>query len=117
MTIGATVRGNADLDRGFGKWKGGLFDLVISAQESSVDYMLRQSLGQDYYQIDDKVTPDQSLDVKSLDHVTVGSTNTLKDRGMHAAQRTLGDALFQPFRTHRAGKPIFFHGPNKNTSE
>jgi len=44
MTIGATVRGGASLDRGFGKWRGGLFDLVISAQESSVDYMLRQSL-------------------------------------------------------------------------
>ena len=43
MTIGATVRGGASLDRGFGKWRGGLFDLVISAQESSVDYMLRQA--------------------------------------------------------------------------
>ena len=32
MTIGATVRGGASLDRGFGKWRGGLFDLVISAQ-------------------------------------------------------------------------------------
>ena len=117
MTIGATVRGNADLDQGFGKWRGSLFDLVISAQESSVDYMLRQSLGQDYYQIDDKATPDQSLDIKALDHVTVGSTNTLKDRGMHAAQRALGDGLFQVFRTHQAGNPVFFHGPNKNISE
>ena len=25
MTIGATVRGGASLDRGFGKWRGGLF--------------------------------------------------------------------------------------------
>jgi uncharacterized protein len=71
MTIGATVRGGASLDRGFGKWRGGLFDLVISAQESSVDYMLRQSLGTDYYQIDDKATPDQSLDVKALDLVSM----------------------------------------------
>jgi hypothetical protein len=115
MTIGATVRGGASLDRGFGKWRGGLFDLVISAQESSVDYMLRQSLGEDYYQIDDKATPDQSLDVKALDLVSVGSTNTLKDRGVHAAQRALGDPLFKPFRTHQAGATTFFHGPNKNS--
>jgi hypothetical protein len=117
MTIGATVRGGASLDRGFGKWRGGLFDLVISAQESSVDYMLRQSLGHNYFQIDDQATPDQSKDVKSLDRVSIGATNTLKDRGVHAAQRALGDPLFQPFRAHRAGAPTFYHGPNKNASE
>jgi uncharacterized protein len=116
MTIGATVRGGASLDRGFGKWRGGLFDLVISAQESSVDYMLRQSLGTDYYQIDDKTTPDQSLDVKALDLVSIGSTNTLKDRGVHAAQRALGDPLFKPFRAHNAEAATFFYGPNKNSS-
>jgi hypothetical protein len=114
MTIGATLRGSASLDRGFGRWRGGLFDLVISAQESSVDYMLRQSLGDDYFTIDDKATPDQSRDVKALDRVSAGSTNTLRDRGMHAAQRTLGEAKFQPFRAHRASAPTFFHGPNKN---
>lgn len=115
MTIGATVRGSANLDRGFGMWRGGLFDLVISAQESSVDYMLRQSLGVNYYQIDDKATPDQSRDVKSLDRVSVGSTNTLRDRGVHAAQRALGDPLFKPFRAHQASAATFFHGPNKNS--
>lgn len=114
MTIGATVRGSANLDRGFFRWRGSLFDLVISAQESSVDYMLRQSLASDYFTIDDKVTPDQSLDVKALDVVSKGSTNTLRDRGMHAAQRALGDALFAPFRDHVASAPTFFHGPNKN---
>jgi len=117
MTIGATVRGGASLDRGFGKWRGGLFDLVISAQESSVDYMLRQKLGANYYQIDDKATPDQSKDVKALDKVSIDATNTLKHRGKHAAQRTLGDPLFQVFRTHRAIPPTFYHGPNKNLQE
>jgi len=115
MTIGATVRGGASLDRGFCKWRGGLFDLVISAQESSVDYMLRQSLGENYYQIDDKATPDQSLDVKSLDRVSVGATNTLRDRGIHAAQRALGDPLFKPFRAHQANAATFYHGTNKNS--
>lgn len=116
MTIGATVRGDANLDRGFGRWAGGLFDLVISAQESSVDYMLKQSLRDDYFVIDDKATPDQSRDVKALDRVSPASTNTLRDRGMHAAQRALGDPKFQPFRAHRAGAPTFFHGPNKNST-
>jgi hypothetical protein len=114
MTTGATIRGDTILDRGYAKWRGALFDLVISAQESSVDYILRQSLRENYYQIDDKVTPDQSRDVKELDRVSIGSTNTLKDRGVHAAQRALGDPLFQSFRAHRASAPQFFHGPNKS---
>ena len=117
MTIGATVRGNANLDKGFGKWRGDLFDLVISAQESSVDYMLRQALGENYLQIDDHMTPQQSQDVKALDRVSVGATNTLRDRGNHAAQRTLGNPLFEPFRNHQASTPIFYHGPNKNNLE
>ena len=119
MTIGATIRGNAELDRGFLRWRGSLFDLVISAQESSVDYMLRQTLGDDYFKIDDEATPDQSQDVKHLDRVSAGSTNTLKHRGTHAAQRALGDPRFGPFREHLATPPTFFHGPNKNvpTSE
>ena len=117
MTIGATVRGGANLDRGIGRWGGGLFDLVISAQESSVDYMLRQSLGINYYQIDDQATPDQSKDIKALDRVSVGATNTLKDRGNHAAQRALGDPIFQPFRAHQADAPTFYHGPNMNGPE
>lgn len=82
-----------------------------------MDYMLRQSLGSNYFQIDDKATPDQSKDVKALDRVSIGATNTLKDRGSHAAQRALGDPLFQPFRAHQAGAPTFYHGPNKNVPE
>ena len=31
--------------------------------------------------------------------------------------RALGDPLFQPFRAHQAGAPIFYHGPNKNVPE
>src|SRR6185312_2193136 len=114
MTIGATVRGSASLDRGFGIWRGGLFDLVISAQESSVDYMLKQSLGENYFVIDDLATPDQSRDIKKLDRVSTGSTNTLRDRGVHAAQVAMGKPSFKPFRAHQAGAPTFFHGPRKN---
>jgi hypothetical protein len=115
MTSGATIRGNSSLDRGYLKWRGGLFDLIISAQESSVDYILRQLLGHDYYHIDDKLTPDQSRDV-GLDVVSAAATNTLRDRGIHAAQRALGDPLFEPFRSHKAAPAIFYHGPNKNSS-
>ncbi|ROU05489.1 CBASS cGAMP-activated phospholipase [Lysobacter enzymogenes] len=114
MTIGSTISGSDTLDRGFGRWRGGLFDLVISAQESSVHYMLEQSLGKSYYKIDVTASPSQSEDVKALDRVSEAATNTLKDRGTHSAQCALGDKDFEPFGKHQAGKPIFYHGPNKN---
>lgn len=114
MTNGATMKGNTKLDRGLFQWKESLFDLVISAQESSVDYMLRQVLRDDYVSLDEKPTPDQSNDVKKLDQVTEAATNTLKDRAAHTFQRALGDPCFQPFRNHRAKPATFYHGPNKN---
>lgn len=117
MTVGATVSGGRDLDQGILGWGSTLFDLVISAQESSVDYMLMQSLGDDYFKIDDQVTPQQSGDVKSLDDVSTASTNTLRDRGTAAAQRSLGDRRFRPFRDHRPAAPVFYHGPNKNSED
>ncbi|MGN9460776.1 CBASS cGAMP-activated phospholipase [Pseudomonas syringae pv. aptata] len=117
MTVGATVSGGKDLDQGIVGWGSSLFDLVISAQESSVDYMLTQSLGDSYFKIDDQVTPQQSGDVKALDDVSEASTNTLRDRGTAAAQRALGDRRFQPFRTHQPASPTFYHGPNKNSGD
>lgn len=117
MTVGATVSGGRDLDQGILGWGGSLFDLVISAQESSVDYMLTQSLGGCYFKIDDQVTPQQSGDVKALDDVSEASTNTLRDRGTAAAQRALGDSKFTPFRSHKPAAPTFYHGPNKNSGE
>ncbi len=117
MTVGATVSGGKDLDQGIVGWGSSLFDLVISAQESSVDYMLTQSLGDSYFKIDDQVTPQQSGDVKALDDVSEASTNTLRDRGTAAAQRALGDRRFQPFRTHKPASPTFYHGPNKNSGD
>lgn len=114
MTNGATMPGGANLDRGFWQWKESLFNLVISAQESSVDYMLRQILKDDYVSLDEKPTPEQSNDVKKLDKVTVAATNTLKDRANHTFQRAIGDPKFQVFRTHYAKPASFYHGPNKN---
>lgn len=114
MSIGATVRGSASLDRGVLGWGADLFNLVLSAQESATDYMLQQCLGDDYYVIDDKATPEQSRDINKLDQVTDGSTLTLRNRGLHSAQFALGHDRFAPFRTHLAAPAQFFHGPNKN---
>ena len=114
MTLGATLRGAASLDRGIFMWGAKVFDLVISAQENAADSMLSHMLGHNYVRIDDPATPDQSKDISSLDNVSQGAIDVLKSRGTHAARRVLGDAAFNPFKTHIAEQPKFFHGPNKN---
>lgn len=114
MSTGATIRGNAKLDAGILNWRGDLLSLMFSAQESSVDHMLRHILKNDYFKIDDPVTPDQSEDIKKLDVVSEAATHTLVARGVAAAQRTLGHSHFQPFIRHIAAKPDFYYGPNKN---
>lgn len=117
MTSGATLPGGASLDWGIWQWRESLFSLVISAQESSVDYMLKQLLGASYVSLDERPTPEQSIDIKKLDKVSVAATNTLKDRANHTFQRSIGEENFQVFRKHLAEKPVFYHGPNKNSED
>jgi predicted acylesterase/phospholipase RssA len=117
MTLGATIPGSAGLDRGVARWGSSLFDLVISAQEEAAHAMLRHTLKDDYFLIDDPATRQQSDDISSLDRVSRGAINVLTDRGTQAARRALGDPRLKPFRTHLARPPIFFHGPNRNCGD
>ncbi len=113
MTLGATLRGSALLDRGIFIWGAKVFDLVISAQENAVDAMLQHLLDTNYVRIDDPATPDQSKDISSLDEVSAAAIDVLKSRGTQAARRALGVPAFAYFKTHMAERPTFFHGPNK----
>jgi len=115
MTLGATLRGSAFLDRGILLWGPKVFDLVISAQENAADAMLKHLLGPHYVRIDDPATPEQSKDISSLDQVSQGAIDVLTSRGTQAARRVLGDPDFLPFRSHMAVRPKFFHGPHKTT--
>ena len=113
MTLGATLRGSARLDRGILMWNAKVFDLVISAQENAVDAMLQHLLNANYVRIDDPATPDQSKDISYLDCFSPAAIDVLKSRGTQAARRALGTPAFTPFKTHMAERPTFFHGPNK----
>jgi hypothetical protein len=113
MSQGRTIRGDSWLDRGFLMWRSKLFDLTISAQESVADAMLRHSLGDRYFVIDDNIDPDQAKDVAKLDKVSRRATDTLVTRGLQRAKCALGDTKFTPFREHMAEPAIFHHGPRK----
>lgn len=114
MSSGRTIRGDSALDLGFMRWRGKLFDLIISVQESMTDDMLRHRLGDRYFLIDDPVEPDQARDISCLDKVSQRAIDTLTARGTDRAQRVLGDPKFQPFRVHQAAPTTFFHGRHKN---
>ena len=69
--------------------------------------------GEQLLQIDDKATPDQSKDVKALDRVSIGATNTLEGSRQPWRRSALGDPLFQPFRAHQAGAPSSITAPTR----
>lgn len=114
MSVGCTIRGNSALDIGFARWQNRLFDLMISAQESVTDFMLKHRLGDRYFRIDDAVQPDQAEDIRRLDKVSERTIDTLTARGVDRAQYVLGDQKFRVFREHLAAPPTFFHGRKKN---
>ncbi len=115
MSLGNTVPGSARRDRGIIDWGEALFSLMISAQESSTNFVLQHELDNRYVRIDDDATPDQVDDIRHIDVVSPAAIKTLTVRGRNAAQAALGKDLFMPFRAHLAAPPAFFHGPNKNT--
>lgn len=114
MSSGRTIRGDSALDLGFMRWRGRLFDLIISVQESITDSMLQHRLQDRYFLIDDPVEPDQAQDISSLDRVNQRAIDTLTARGTDRAQRVLGESKFQSFREHQAAPTTFFYGRNKN---
>ncbi|WP_153130481.1 CBASS cGAMP-activated phospholipase [Dechloromonas hortensis] len=114
MSSGNTVPGGARRDRGVLDWSEALISLMISAQESSTNFLLQHELGERYARIDDEATPDQVDDIRRLDVVSPAAVKTLTLRARNAAQGALGMKSFSPFRTHVASSPTFFHGPNKN---
>jgi patatin-like phospholipase/acyl hydrolase len=117
MTIGATSRGNINLNIGILGWGAKLFDLIISAQESSTDHMLKHMLKDNYFSIDDQATPDQSKDINELDKVSKAATDVLIARGKAAARRAIGDRRFDLFSEHIAKDPTFYFGPNIRITE
>lgn len=115
MSLGNTVPGSARRDRGILDWGEALFSLMISAQESSTDYLLKHELGDRYFRIDDDATPDQAKDIRRLDGVSAAAVRTLTHRGRNAAQAALGKPTFDRFRNHAAAQSVFYHGSKKNS--
>jgi hypothetical protein len=117
MTLGCTIAGSASLDRGLLQWASKVFDLTISAQEHSTQYLLEQELGSDYLRIDSIAQGAQLADVRSLDQYSQGAINVLTECGALEAQRALGLPGFTPFRTHLAEAPRFFYGPRARSED
>lgn len=110
MTLGCAVAGSADLDRGRLQWASDIFDLTISAQESSTHFLLEQELGGDYLRIDSVPQRAQFADICGLDQFSRGAVNVLSESGAQAAQSAIGQSRYAPFRGHVAARPTFYCG-------
>ena len=110
------LSGSFKLDAGFLRWKSSLFDILISAQEGSANYVLGHLLGSNFYQINAQPTPAQSKDI-GLDKTDKSAVRVLTELAMTSAQDFLGSKSSEIFLKHRPATPIFYHGPNQNNED
>lgn len=85
-----------------------IFGLAISAQESLVNKMLEQRLGDAYCRIDDELTGAQALAV-GLDKTTKAATEVLIGSAHERAKYLLGSETCRRILSHHAEPPVFFH--------
>lgn len=85
-----------------------LFGLAISTQETLVDHMLRQRLGDSYCHLDDDLTDEQARAV-GLDKTTTAATQVLIGTAHERAKHMLGNETCSKFFSHEAAAPVFFH--------
>lgn len=85
-----------------------LFGLAISTQETLVDYMLQQRLGNRYCHVDDDLKDEQARAV-GLDTATAEATEVLLGSAHERAKWVLGDDGCRSFFLHQAATPTFFH--------
>ncbi|MDE3109591.1 MAG: patatin-like phospholipase family protein [Acidobacteriota bacterium] len=85
-----------------------LFGLAISTQETLVDFMLQQRLGDRYCHVDDDLKDEQARAV-GLDTATAAATEVLVGSAHERAKWVLGNEACRKFFSHPAAAPTFFH--------
>ena len=80
--------GKSSLDLGIWGWgKGGrLFDIAVSAQENLANFMLKQQLGDERYQVVDHPPVGEQSECLGLDTVTDDAMNILRSAAQNEAQ-------------------------------
>lgn len=93
-----------------------LFGVAISAQESLVNFMLKQQLLEGrYYHIDDDLTDERARAV-ALDKTNAAARDVLLGVGTERAKWFLGNPAFRTVLEHTPTPPEFFHGAQAHNS-
>ena len=89
------------LNKGIIGWGEKLFLLTVSAQEKTVDFVLRHQLGKRYHLIDELPTREQEKNI-GLDVANKAAIQTLKSMGEESAKRFIGKPEADDFLFHVA---------------
>ncbi len=111
MSQGRTMSGKTDPDMGKKQWGTGLFDLIISAQESVTNHLLVHRLQDRYLMVDVQPTLEQANDI-GLNTVNAAANKTLTKQAYDRAQWLLGEKRFDGYRQYHAPTPKFYHLTN-----
>ena len=102
-TMGGEFRLDASktLNKGIIGWREKIFLLTVSAQEETVDFMLRHQLGKRYHLIDELPTREQEKNI-GLDVANKAAIHTLKSMGEESAKRFIAKQEAADFLFHSA---------------
>lgn len=113
---GFGLSGSFHTDGGFLKWGSNLFDLLLSAQDGSTEYILRHLLGDNVCHINVQPSSEQSQEI-GLDKADDDAIRVLKELAMDSVQKLLGKPSIDFFLNYQAEPTTFYYGSNKNVGD
>jgi patatin-like phospholipase/acyl hydrolase len=85
-----------------------LVNVIIAAQQHSVDYMMKHRLGDRYLRIDALQSKEQERHL-ALDVATTSAQSTIKGLAETSFQSAINDRRLGEFLSYEAAPPVFFH--------
>ena len=82
--------------------------VLLSAQQLEVEYVLRHKLGERYLRIDAEQSKEQERDL-GLDIATDAATRTIRGLATATAQEALNNAALLEMLSRKADAPVFYH--------
>jgi patatin-like phospholipase/acyl hydrolase len=115
LSIGTTTTtfSLAPRDRALGLWgwRRHIGDVIISAQQMDVGYLMRHKLGDRYFRID-RVQSGEHARVLALDVATEEAQTILRGLAAASVQEVVNNTRLRRMLDYRAAPPRFYYGPN-----
>jgi uncharacterized protein len=96
------------LDLGTLGWARSFAQVLLSAQQLDVDYILRHKLGERYLRVDAEQSKEQERDL-GLDVATEAAQRTIRGLAQATVQDVLNNSMLNQILSRKADAPVFYH--------